>query len=228
MTEQLYRWVKASERLGEFHDSDIPSWKFFNPDFCRVQGQPVPQGWFRKDIESGATVFSYYYTAGANFTNEIKEDKFRQIEWLEPYTPSHIEDALKWFDSNKRTMGGIYAGEYIDRQDFEEFIQSLPLPSPGDNQSLESEIETEAAEYATGMMGIGEYNEKNWAYADKQTWHLIKRTYMRAAWKHPSRPSIDIVDEWKNKATKVLRKLADVDFPDSIKNDIQELLNQSK
>lgn len=158
MSEQLYRWVKASARLPEgrgkgnsviIRGRDLPKDKFGHG----IVGEFVTTGFVNYDEKSPE--FYFIYGSDSYLSNET-------IEWLEP------------------------------------------LPSPGDNQSLEAEIEKEAALYATGMMGIGEYNEKNWAYADKQTWHLIKRTYMRAANKHPRTSPVsgsleDAAEKYSNK-----------------------------
>lgn len=82
--EELYRWVKASERLGQFEDSEIPDWKFFTPDFCRVDGKPAARPFFRKDTTKKTITFSYIYTG--EFSKEIHEKLFDKIEWLEPIT----------------------------------------------------------------------------------------------------------------------------------------------
>lgn len=73
-------WILASDRLGDFKDSDIPHWKFFNCDFAKVDGKPVERPFFRKDIESGKIVFSYKGLFGSN---ELPESEFHRIVWLD-------------------------------------------------------------------------------------------------------------------------------------------------
>jgi hypothetical protein len=88
------KWIKASEQLGEFKDSDIPEWKFWHPDFCKLDGKPTERPFFRKDIEKGKTFFSYIYLPGSNFSKELEESEFHRIEWLDETpdpTPSSAE-----------------------------------------------------------------------------------------------------------------------------------------
>jgi hypothetical protein len=75
------KWIKASERLGEFQDSDIPEWKFWHPQFCKIDGQAAEKPFFRKDIETGVIVFCYIYTG--NFSRQLPESEFHLIEWLD-------------------------------------------------------------------------------------------------------------------------------------------------
>jgi|SRR6476620_832844 len=77
------KWIKASERLGLFRDSDIPMWKYFNVDFCKVDGEPMEAGFFKKDIEKNIIEFSYVYMRGTNFRQHIQQEEFHRIEYLD-------------------------------------------------------------------------------------------------------------------------------------------------
>ena len=72
-------WVKATDRLGEFIQSDIPTWSFFYPDFCKVDGKPVGSSYFRKENDIITFVFPYL----ADFTKEIAQQEFNRVEWLD-------------------------------------------------------------------------------------------------------------------------------------------------
>jgi hypothetical protein len=85
------RWIPASERLGEFYDSDIPDWKFWHPGFCKVDGKPAERPFFRRDIEKGTVVFSFIYMPGSNFSMEIEEKDFHRVQWLDESTASNQE-----------------------------------------------------------------------------------------------------------------------------------------
>jgi hypothetical protein len=104
------KWVKASERLGEFKQSDIPEWLFFHPPFCKVDGLPAERPFFRKDIEKGLITFSYIYLSGTLFSKEIQEDEFDRIEWYdETPLPIPVEDG--WIDAEANPPKKY--GEYI-------------------------------------------------------------------------------------------------------------------
>jgi hypothetical protein len=84
--EKRYRWVKASERLGEFKDSEIPEWKFFNPDFCCIDGKATLKSFFRKDTEKDMITFFYKNVSGVLYSAMPSE--FHRITWLEETTIS--------------------------------------------------------------------------------------------------------------------------------------------
>lgn len=89
------KWIKASGRLGIFEDSDIPDWKFFNPRFCKLDNDPTERCFFRKDTTTNKIVFSYACPPGTDFNNELPEEQFYRIEWLdesEPTEPKGLQE----------------------------------------------------------------------------------------------------------------------------------------
>lgn len=74
------RWILASERLGEFKDSDIAEWKFFNCDFAKVDGKRANRPLFRKDTRTGKIIFSHKELYGRI---ELPESEFHRIVWLD-------------------------------------------------------------------------------------------------------------------------------------------------
>jgi hypothetical protein len=100
------RWIPASERLGEFKDSDINSWKFFNVDFCKVDNEPMEGGFFRKDTKNNTIIFSYVYIGGTTFRREIKEKDFHRIKWLDESPDSNADDQDQfWMDIDLSIRG---------------------------------------------------------------------------------------------------------------------------
>lgn len=99
------RWVKASERLGEFEDSDVPHWKFFHPFWCKIDGKPADRPFFRKDIETGKTVFNYKYFG--EYSKDIEETEFDRIEWL--------DESASQFQSGEQLYRFVKASERLPK-----------------------------------------------------------------------------------------------------------------
>lgn len=74
--------------------------------------------------------------------------------------------------------------------------------------SKEQTIIDKAIEYATGMMGIGEYSEK-WHSGDKAMWQNLKRAYSQAAevQKSLSLQTIQAKDEEIKRLREALKKV---------------------
>lgn len=104
------KWIKATERLGVFQDSDIPDWKFWHPGFCKVDGKPAEGGFFRKDTTNKWIHFSHVYIPGSQFREEIKEKNFDRIEWLDESPsvndPSVLKNALEQILNGATPLNG--------------------------------------------------------------------------------------------------------------------------
>jgi hypothetical protein len=126
------RWIRANERLGEFKDSDIPDWKFWHPDFCKVNGEPMEGGFFRQDTMIKTIVFSYVYIRGTDFRHEVEEKDFHTIEYL---------------DESPDSKGSANAEKQVSMYQFEQMVSEIYLILTDEKISASQKIEEVYSKY---------------------------------------------------------------------------------
>lgn len=147
------RWIKASERLGKFEDSDIPEWKFWQPDFCKIDGKPAERPLFRKDIEKGTIVFSYNYMRAGDFWQELDQTHFHRIEWLDETSITTVAPPVSEEGEIEERAKALYPD--IDEKEFRAVYNGL-----GADQKLTDAIHARKREQAAFITGANSVRQQ--------------------------------------------------------------------
>lgn len=233
MTDTLYRWVKASERM---------------PEKCGIENKvPVMYGasvcWgFRNFSEEKPQI--YIETNTQSFLTT-------QCEWLEPYTPSPVSGSLE--EAAQKYADEVCPFVWPTNKEGEKIEQRVGQNPPGSGKHRREQDRVKTAfiagsAYVKKEEGImidleGGFKDGDIVFAPKKKQKTqpsifvydsridystyYEGRFFRIKDSKPSRPSIDIVDELR-KANPYIEPVREDETWNDCCDKLQELLNQKE